>query len=191
MMERQDLMTRREWIVAEPLGWEAQHLVRLGEDLGWEPQVLGFAPPPEAPIYLGDWMITPPHLDSSPLPARAWMRIQAIHAAGLRPQYVLVHETPRLLAAPQPQPRWTWADVHLRLAEAGTALHAFGAKAAPVAWQVTKALAIAAGTAAVVSTAGMALLLGLAVAAAAVDPVLIAITEADHCWIEVDRWDMG
>lgn len=190
-MNTQTIVRSREWVVAEPLSWESHQLVRLGHDLGWESQVLGFAPPPEDIVRLGDWMIVPAHLDSSPLPARAWRRIQTIHAAGLRPKYVLVHETPRLLPGPQPKPRLTWADVQKHLNTAGQAMHSFGEKAAPVAWEVTKALAIAAGAAVVVSTVGVALLMGVAIATAAtIDPVCVAITEEDNCWIEIDRWDI-
>ena len=195
--------------------WESRELIRLGQDLGWASQVIGYAPPPEAPVRLGDWMITPAHLDSSPLPPRAAQRIQVIHANGLRPRYVLVHETPKLLAAPEPKQKMTWSDIRDRLDEAwaGTtqSARAFGEKAAPVAaaagraagrvagqlaplaMQATKALAVTAavtaGAVAAVSVAGMAVLMGLVVAAAAADPVLIAITEEDNCWIEVDRWD--
>ena len=62
----------------ESLQPEAQQLLALGERKRWDGvQVLGFAPVPDRPVYLGEWMITPAELDSSPLPERAMSRIQS------------------------------------------------------------------------------------------------------------------
>lgn len=170
---------------------EAQQLLALGELKRWDGvQVLGFAPVPDRPVYLGEWMITPAELDSSPLPERAMSRIQSVYAAGIRPKrWVLVHETPKLLAAPKKPRRKTWTEVKAHLAEAGEMAKVAAEKAAPIAWQVTKVVAVTAGAVAVVCSAGTLLMVALAVSAIMADPILIAVTD-DDCWIEIDRWDV-
>lgn len=158
---------------------ETRQLMSLAEELKWNSQVLGRAPMPDEPVRLGDWLLTPATADSTPIPERAWERIQAIFAAGIRPQgFVLVHEAPMLLPdvakvptneKPQPRPP----------ASVGPALGAGLASASGLAAMAVAALAF------------VALLLPLAVMAGALtlDPILVAVTE-DGYWVEIDRWNI-
>src|SRR5687767_14072640 len=79
---------------------ETQQLVSLGRARGWDFTVLGQAPLPTQPVRLSKWLIVPAEQDTSPIPARALERVQAIYAAGLRPKgFVLVHEAPMALSS--------------------------------------------------------------------------------------------
>ena len=81
---------------------QTRQLVAFGQQQGWACNGLGQAPMPEKAARLGKWLIVPAYLDSSPIPDRAMKRIQAIYASGLRPKgFIVVHEAPMLLAAPQ------------------------------------------------------------------------------------------
>ena len=80
---------------------ETERFMMLGQDHAWNFNVLGQAPMPTEPARIGDWLIVPAYLDSSPLPERTFERLQAIFTAGLRPKgFVVVHEAPLLLASP-------------------------------------------------------------------------------------------
>lgn len=157
---------------------DAQQVLAVGDDYGWPFVVLGQAPFPTEPVRLGDWLIVPAEMDSSPIPERAVKRVQAIYAAGLRPKgFVLVHEAPLQLAAPKPKP--------FNVAE-------FVERVSP---KVLDVLGKVVGTTAVVALYGALaaafvvcpwpfLLIGMVL----VDPILIAVTE-DGYWIEIDRWN--
>jgi hypothetical protein len=105
-------------------------------------------------------------------------RIQAIFAAGIRPEgFVLVHEAPMLLKAPPAVP-----------AEPRSML---GATYSPEATPgfVTS---LANGLAALAST--ILPMLFFVVAAAMSDPILVAVIRddvdiEDHVWVEIDRWN--
>jgi hypothetical protein len=160
------------------VGSEAHRLLTVGQEFGWEFMVLGQAPMPTQPVRLGEWLIVPAELDSSPIPERALKRVQAIYAAGLRPKgFVLVHEAPLQLAAPARKP----FDVS-----------EFVERISPA---VVDMLGKAVGAAALLALYGVLaaafivcpwpfLLIGLVM----VDPILIAVTE-DGDWIEIDRWN--
>ena len=148
-------------------------LLAVGRAHMWPFQPLGQAPMLQEPIRLGDWLLVPAQQDSAPIPARAMARIQAIYAAGARPQgFVVVHETPMLLKAPaetSPRPQDATLPVGTAVANA-------------VASDVLSA--VAGVLSAFVSVILPAMFL---VAAAMVDPILVAVTE-DGYWIEIDRW---
>jgi hypothetical protein len=174
--------------VAPMLSPQTRQLTTLGRQQGWNSAVLGQAPLPTEPVRLGDWLIVPAHQDSSPVPARALARVQAIFAAGLRPKgFVVVHEAPKLLPAPvQDQPdtlQMSALPAHLRstLKVASIAVGVLGTLAV-----VASGLAILA-VAAISLAAVLALPAILVVGAAVVDPILVAVTD-DGYWIEIDRW---
>ena len=80
---------------------ETQQLLSLGRQQGWDVNILGRAPLPDAPLRMGDWLIVPSWQDSSPMPARALARVQAVYDAGIRPVgFLLAHEAPRQLPPP-------------------------------------------------------------------------------------------
>jgi len=125
----------------------------------------------QEPVRLGDWLLIPAQYDSSKIPERAMTRIQAIFAAGIRPQgFVLVHEAPKLLKAPvtpkqQPKaPAVTTSSPHSTPGFASTLATGFAAMASMVFP-----------------------MLFFVVAAVLADPILVAVTE-DGYWIEIDRW---
>ena len=136
-------------------------------------------------VRLGDWLLVPAHLDSSPVPQRAQHRIQALFAEGVRPQgFVLVHEAPLQLPAPNADTTevvdgqfWEVASEGLeidleKLGRSGLAVAGGLAKA-------TMAFAMAIGSVVLpaVFFAGAMLL----------DPILVMVTE-ENVWIEIDRW---
>jgi hypothetical protein len=179
------VMERPVTQVTTLMGLETQRLVKLADLLGWDATVLGQAPLPDAPVRLGEWLIIPAEQDTSVIPERAFKRVQALYAAGLRPKgFVLVHEAPALLAAPAVAERpagWrSWFPSQKGVA--GMAVAAGGALAASA---VVGALAVVAISAVVALALPMVALIGVA----ALDPVLIAVTEEDF-WIEIDRWDL-
>jgi len=153
---------------------EVKGLLTLGRQRNWDFNILGQAPLPRQPIHLQDWLIVPAHQDSSQIPARALGRIQAIFAMGLRPKgFVIVHETPKLLPAPEliePEPVAVPSNTP-------------GLK--PWITGLLGAMAVAIPVAAAVAT--MIVPATLAVGAVLVDPILVAVTE-DNTWVEIDRW---
>jgi hypothetical protein len=157
------------------LSIETRQVVSLGRAHHWPFQVLGKAPMVEDPVRLGDWLLVPAQDDSTAIPDRAMERIQAIFAAGIRPQgFVLVHEAPRLLKAPveskdraqqqyapSPEPAASSQSGPDMLSMLGTGLSALASMVFPM--------------------------LLFVVAAAMADPILVAVTE-DGFWVEIDRW---
>ena len=101
----------------------------------------------------------------------------------------MVHETPKLLHTPKASRKrgLTWGDVTARLKEVGEVVVSAADKAAPIAWEVTKAIGKVAVAAVTVTTVGALAFLGLAISVIAADPILIAVTD-DDCWVEIDRW---
>jgi hypothetical protein len=174
--------------VAPMLSPQTRQLTTLGRQQGWNSAVLGQAPLPSEPVRLGDWLIVPAHLDSSPVPARALARVQAIFAAGLRPKgFVVVHEAPKLLPAPvQDHP-----DA-LRMSALPAPVRS-ALKVTSIAVGVLGTLAVVASGLAILAVAAISLAAILAlpailvVGAAVVDPILVAVTD-DGYWIEIDRW---
>jgi hypothetical protein len=150
---------------------ETRQLVTLGRRHHWPFQVLGKAPMVQEPVRLGEWLLVPAQDDSSKLPDRALVRIQAIFAAGLRPQgFVLVHEAPKLLKAPvtpKEQPKVVPVTT-----------------ASP---QSTSDLASGLVTGFVALASMIFPMLFMVAAAVLADPILVAVTE-DGYWIEIDRW---
>ncbi len=68
------------------LASETRQLISLGHRHNWPFQVLGKAPMLQEPVRLGDWLLVPAQDDSTKVPERAMAKIQAIFAAGIRPQ---------------------------------------------------------------------------------------------------------
>jgi hypothetical protein len=80
----------------------AIQLLGIGKANDWHFQNLGKAPIPTAPIHMDGWVIIPAEQDTHPIPDRAKHRIKTVFASGIRPQaWVVIHEAPPLLAAPQ------------------------------------------------------------------------------------------
>lgn len=85
---------------------DGRQVVAFGRGRGWHFNVLGKAPLPEKPLRLGKWLVLPAEQDNSVIPDHAWERIQAIYQAGYQPAgWVVVHEAPKLLPAPQEEAR--------------------------------------------------------------------------------------
>lgn len=179
--------------LAEP---ETRHLIETGQRHGWDFDVLGIAPVPDGPVKVGNWLLSPARLDTSPIPDRAMERLQTLFAAGVRPvEIILAHEAPMLLTAPANDiqqsekvganislPRWRVMQNRLSpKTTAGTVgMIALGALALPAVAAV-----------ALVAVAGIALLLSpmmLVGGALTLDPILIIVTPAGF-WVEIDRWD--
>ena len=169
------------------IGLEAQQMLTLGHQRGWDFAVLGQAPMPQEAVRLGEWLVVPAQEDTSPVPTRALERVQAIFAAGLRPKgFVVVHEAPMLLPAPaqtetETPPSISVPELSPALKVAGNVLGTVGKAAA-----IATGLAVLA-TATVALGAVLAIPAALAAGALALDPLLIAVTE-DDVWIEIDRW---
>ena len=152
---------------------ETEQLVSFGRRHSWPFQVLGQAPMVQEPVRLGDWLLVPAQEDSSQIPDRALARIQAIFAAGLRPQgFVLVHEAPKLLKAP------------VETKEKPIAQPVVSASVLP---DSTLDIATALGSGLVTVVSMVLPMLFMVAAAALADPILVAVTE-DGYWIEIDRW---
>lgn len=135
---------------------------------------------PDRPLFHNGWWLVPLADDRSPLPARALERVQAIYQAGIRPKAFLVaHEATPQLPAPAGTPRQAklefWASQLAGHSE--TLLQVAG-----VVVTTLSAVLVAAG-----AGLGLLVLLGLAGAAALVDPCLIVVTE-DDVWIVIDAW---
>lgn len=128
----------------------------------------------EEPVRLKDWLLVPAHQDTSHIPPRAMNRVHSLFASGFRPQgFVVVHEAPMALPAgkqiPKPSPLPV-GNIEFDDAASG----------------VGKAIGALAAFAAVAT--GLALMSGLAVGLAVLDPILIAVTQ-DSYWVEIDRWN--
>ena len=157
-------------------------LMTFGQHQLWDFAVLGQAPMPSEAFRLNDWLIVPAHQDKGEIPDHTLQRVQAIYAAGIRPQgFVVVHEAPMLLSAPatnQSQLRTAWT-LNPQTTEKVIDGLSFGVSALAKLMVGTVTLAVAAGS---------LLLPGLLLAGAVlIDPILIAVTE-DNYWIEIDRW---
>ena len=185
---RQSLATSFTGRVATLVSPETRQLVELGRQKGWDSNVLGRASLPSAPVRLGDWLIVPAHLDSSPIPERALQRVQSVFEAGLRPKgFVLVHEAPKLLPGPTQDQNDT-LRIYALPDNIANVLKVVGSALGILALFLVGAaglmiLALAAATLATI----LVLPAILAVGAALVDPILVAVTE-DGYWIEIDRW---
>ena len=143
---------------------------------------------PEKPVWLGEWILAPAQGDSTAIPVRSLARVQAIFLAGIQPQgFVLVHEAPKLLKAPQ--------DAGSQ--EPGTLVERYLGQST-IKWMtavggaLVLAVAAAAGlvmvAAAVIALASVLIVPAVLMAAAlGVDPILVAVTDDDE-WIEIDRW---
>ncbi len=162
-----------------------KQLMSLGDHHGWDFRLLGKAPLPDKPTRLGDWLLVPAQEDTSPIPARSIERIQAIFAAGIRPQgFVLVHEAPMLL------PPSTTDQRTRQITTAPT----FPQQLLPEGFEdliratipvLTTLATIATSILAVTATSIIPAT--LMVGALLLDPILVAVTEDGH-WIEIDRW---
>lgn len=164
---------------------ETRQLISLGDHHGWDFRLLGKAPMPNKPMRLGDWLLVPAQEDTSPIPARSIERIQAIFAAGIRPQgFVLVHEAPMLL------PASTTGQRTRQIMTAPT----FPQQLLPEGFEdliratipvLTTLATIATSILAVTATSIIPAT--LMVGALLLDPILVAVTE-DGYWIEIDHW---
>ncbi len=153
------------------LASETRQLISLGHRHNWPFQVLGKAPMLQEPVRLGDWLLVPAQDDSTKVPERAMAKIQAIFAAGIRPQgFVVVHEAPKILrapVAPKIQPKTTPITI-----------------SSP---QSNSDFASLLGTGFTVLASLFLPMMYLFITAAMIDPILVAVTEDDY-WIEIDRW---
>jgi len=169
---------------------QTHQLVAFGQQQGWGCTVLGQAAIPSEAVRIGNWLMVPAHLDSSPMPERAFERVQAIYAFGLRPKgFVVVHEAPMLLAASEEKDAGPFrlpllpTKFKSALKVVGYGLGGLAALIAVVSGLLVIAFAFA-------ILAGLVLLPAALIAGAAiVDPILIAVTEDDY-WVEIDRWDV-
>ena len=160
------------------LGPQTKQLLTLGEENHWPIQILGQAPMLEEPLRVREWVLMPALLDSTSLPDHAMERIHAVYKAGIRPQgFVIVHEAPLEIEAPQPEVKQK-ANSDLLKKIGGAALGA----------------GLLSGS--IVALAGIAILggillapIGLLGAAVILDPILVVVT-TDNYWIEIDRWDI-
>jgi len=148
---------------------QAQHLLSLGDRLGWHTQVIGQAPMLKEAIRLQDWMLVPAHEDTTAIPARTMRRIHTLFSQGLRPQgFVVVHEAPMQLTAPKPVIE----------------------EKSPFEWEgVGKAMGVIAKVMGVMLLGSMLLPFGLLAGMVMLDPILVVVTE-DMYWIEIDRWQV-
>ncbi len=170
------------------LGAEAKEMLDLGRRQGWDFALLGNAPMPDESISLEGWMVVPAEEDTSPVPQRSLDRVNAIFSSGLRPKgFVVVHEAPALLPA-----HTSSEESSLHISTMNPSLKRNLRKIAGLAGSIVLGLAILPGLLAVALAvaAGLLMLLTplvLVAGLAAVDPILVAITE-DDSWVEIDRW---
>ncbi len=168
---------------------ETKELMSLAKEHRWGFQVLGNAPMPEQPVRLGDWLLVPALFDSSPILSRALERIQAIFAAGIRPQgFVLVHEAPMLISAPA-ETQVTERNAALNFLD-----HSVSPRPADFAALFGAGIAAASGLAAMAIgaltlLATLALPVTLMAGALLLDPILVVVTK-DGYWVEIDRWSI-
>jgi len=157
------------------VGPETRQILDLAEQKGWDFNLLGQAPLPKEVIQLDQWLIAPASQDSSEMPVRTYKRIQALFANGIRPKgFVVVHEAPRLLAAPKAVPQHAVQQVFPPEIEKPKT----GTNPMPIVASILSSALL--GT---FITAIGALFLGIAL----IDPIVVAVME-DGCWIEIDRW---
>jgi hypothetical protein len=167
---------------------EAQAVLNLGRQGGWDAVVLGNAPLPRDPVRVGDWLVVPAQQDTTPMPPRALERVEAIYSAGIRPQgFVLVHEAPLLLLASVSEGHGTVRISHIPPRTRQLAKTAAVAGALTLGGLVILPGLIALAIAVIGIALAVMVPLGLLAGAAAVDPILVAVTE-DGDWVEIDRW---
>jgi hypothetical protein len=175
-IKNQGLMVRSNTTqLLTQVGPETRQILNLAEQKGWDFNLLGQAQLPKEVIQLDQWLIAPASQDSSEVPARTYKRIQTLFANGIRPKgFVVVHEAPRLLAAPKAVPQNPAPDVFPPEIEKPKT----GTNPMPVVASILSSALL--GT---ILTAVGALFLGIAL----IDPIVVAVME-DGCWVEIDRW---
>ena len=160
-----------------------QELMTLGKEEVWDFAIVGQAPMPEKAVRLEDWLIVPAQQDSSEIPEQALARVEAIYRAGIRPKgFVLVHEAPMLLPAPEgtevQRVEREWAldpETKEKIIE-------------PLSFGVSALAKVVAGVVTLFVAAGAVVIPAIFMTAAAlIDPILVVVTEDDY-WIEIDRW---
>ena len=168
--------------------FDTKQLLSLGQQENWRFRVLGRAPMPKEPVRLGDWLLAPVQIDSSPIPARSLARIQAIFAAGIQPQgFVLVHEAPKLLPSPVVMDERLQKHSALVSPEQ-SALRWIGAAAGVFTIAIAAVLGFVMVALATMALASIILLPAVLVMGAVVlDPILVIVT-SDNYFIEIDRW---
>jgi hypothetical protein len=165
------------------IGPETRRILDLAEQKGWDFNLLGQAPLPKEVIQLDQWLIAPANQDSSEMPVRTYKRIQVLFANGIRPKgFVVVHEAPRLLAAPKAVSQHIVPQVFPPASKKPkTGISPTVVVGTIVSSAVLGTILVAVGTAVV--TAVGALFLGVAL----IDPIVVAVME-DGSWVEIDRW---
>lgn len=154
---------------------ETKRLVTLGHRHYWPFQILGRAPMLQESVRMGDWLLVSAQDDSTKIPEHALTRIQAIFAAGIRPQgFVLVHEAPKFLKAP--------VETKAKPLLQSSMLSASGALSQSKTDFVSM---IGIGLSTLASL--FFPLLFMFFTTALVDPILVAVT-GDGYWVEIDRW---
>ncbi len=161
-----------------PVQEREREIMAVGAAHNWPFRVLGVAPVPSAPVFHKNWWLVPIAQDHSQIPARTLERVQALYEAGIRPKaFLILHEAPPLLAAPDGAPEFSRAQYWARQA----------AKYSVTALGVTaKILLVAVPLALAVVGVGALATIGLA-SAVLVDPCLIAVTDND-VWVQIDYW---
>jgi len=154
---------------------ETRQIFSLGEQKGWDFNLLGQAQLPQEPVHLDQWLIVPASQDSSEIPSRSYQRIQALFANGIRPKgFVVVHEAPRLLRAPKIVPQPTYQErFYPEIEKPQSVTNPTDVLASIVSSALLGTFVTILGT----------LFLGLAM----IDPIVVAVME-DGCWVEIDRW---
>jgi len=162
-----------------------QQLLGLGRRNGWDFHSLGYAEYPEKPVRLEKWMITPAHLDSSPIPKRTMVRIQTIYESGLRPRgFVVVHEAPMALSAPKKQPPVFGLPAPNSPKPAPPPpIQKIESSSPSFSDQLGE-------VAAIFGTLAMVVFPMLFLSILALDPIVVAVME-DGCWVEIDRWQQS
>ncbi len=159
---------------------QALELLELGNNRLWDIQVIGRAPMPEQPVRLAEWLIVPAHMDTTEVSQRAFNRVEAVFAAGIRPKgFVVVHEAPMALPAPPSEQKSYQWQLDSRTTQKVIDVLSLGI--AGVGKVLTGALTAA------VAVGSAVLPAFLVMSAIILDPILIAVTEDDY-WIEIDRW---
>lgn len=169
---------------------QTAQVLDLSDRGGWNAQVLGRAPMPEAPIFFRQWWIVPASQDTSVIPQRAMERLKALDVAGIRPRgFVIIHDAPRALPSPAPRR----SSVPETPSKKGLSIPpqvvvaAEGVVVGIMVLPLVMKLVVAAVSAVLAALVVPALAVGLVGAALLVDPVLVAVTE-DGYWIVIDQW---
>jgi hypothetical protein len=163
-----------------PASFQTQKVMSLGRDNGWGFNVLGKADLPDRPIHLEKWLIIPAQEDRTPVPKRTLERIRAIYAAGLNPKgFVVVHEAPRYLSAPQQE------NSH----ETGTRVQYKTEKYDNPTGSTTLTNLVT-GFAALLGVMATLVFPVMLLGLVALDPIVIAVMD-DGCWVEIDRWNVA